>query len=156
MLDSLKKTYGGKKVFLTGHTGFKGAWLLKIFNLLGADVKGYALEPKTANDLYYLINGNSICKSVIEDLRNRSFLEKPKGDGSWINGGFFVCEPEVFEYISGDDSIFEKEPMESLAHDGKMQAFLHHGFWKPMDTIRDKMELEELWASNDKTPWKKW
>jgi glucose-1-phosphate cytidylyltransferase len=85
-----------------------------------------------------------------------SFLEKPKGDGSWINGGFFVCEPEVFEYISGDDSIFEKEPMESLAHDGKMQAFLHHGFWKPMDTIRDKMELEELWASNDKTPWKKW
>jgi CDP-glucose 4,6-dehydratase len=76
MLDRLKKTYGGKKVFLTGHTGFKGAWLLKIFDLLGADVKGYALEPKTANDLYYLINGDSICKSVIEDLRNRSHLEK--------------------------------------------------------------------------------
>jgi glucose-1-phosphate cytidylyltransferase len=85
-----------------------------------------------------------------------SFLEKPKGDGAWINGGFFVCQPEVFNYISNDETVFEKDPMESLAKEGQMQAYLHHGFWKPMDTLRDKVELEELWCLNDKTPWKKW
>jgi glucose-1-phosphate cytidylyltransferase len=85
-----------------------------------------------------------------------SFLEKPKGDGSWINGGFFVCEPEVFNHISGDDTIFEKDPMEALANEGKMQAYLHNGFWRPMDTLRDKIELEELWNSNEKAPWKIW
>lgn len=84
-----------------------------------------------------------------------SFLEKPKGDGSWINGGFFVCEPEVFDYISGDDTVFEKSPMEALAHNGQMQAYLHHGFWKPMDTLRDKIELEQYWDSG-KAFWKNW
>jgi glucose-1-phosphate cytidylyltransferase len=85
----------------------------------------------------------------------KSFLEKPKGDGSWINGGFFVCQPEVFEYIEGDATIFEKGPMEKLALDGEMMAYLHHGFWKPMDTLRDKFELEENWANN-KAAWKIW
>ena len=84
-----------------------------------------------------------------------SFLEKPKGDGSWINGGFFVCQPEIFNYISGDDTIFEKDPMEALAHEGMMQAYLHNGFWKPMDTLRDKVELEQYWDSG-KALWKKW
>ena len=84
-----------------------------------------------------------------------SFLEKPKGDGAWINGGFFVCEPEVFNYIDGDDSIFEKKPMEQLAKDGKMMGYRHNGFWKPMDTLRDKVELEESWATN-KAAWKTW
>jgi len=84
-----------------------------------------------------------------------SFLEKPKGDGSWINGGFFVCQPEVFNYITGDDTIFEKEPLEALAHEGKMQAYLHTGFWKPMDTLRDKFELEQYWDSGTAL-WKKW
>jgi glucose-1-phosphate cytidylyltransferase len=85
-----------------------------------------------------------------------SFLEKPKGDGSWINGGYFVCQPEVFDYISGDETIFEKDPMEKIANEGQMQAYLHNGFWRPMDTLRDKIELEELWNLNNKTPWKKW
>lgn len=76
MLENLRNTYEGKKVFLTGHTGFKGSWLLKIFSLLGADVKGYALKPNTANDLYYLINGDSLCESVIDDLRNRESLHE--------------------------------------------------------------------------------
>lgn len=84
-----------------------------------------------------------------------SFLEKPKGDGAWINGGFFVCQPEVFDYIAGDDTVFEKEPMERLAADGKMGAHLHEGFWKPMDTLRDKIELEESWESNN-AAWKNW
>jgi glucose-1-phosphate cytidylyltransferase len=84
-----------------------------------------------------------------------SFLEKPKGDGSWINGGFFVCQPEVFNYITGDETIFEKGPMEALAQEGMMQAYLHNGFWKPMDTLRDKIELEQYWDSG-KALWKKW
>ena len=84
-----------------------------------------------------------------------SFLEKPKGDGAWINGGFFVCQPEVFDYIEGDATIFERAPMEKLASDGQMMAFQHHGFWKPMDTLRDKFELEENWASNT-AAWKSW
>lgn len=84
-----------------------------------------------------------------------SFLEKPKGDGSWINGGFFVCEPKVFDYIFGDETIFEKDPMEALVKEGQMQAYLHNGFWKPMDTLRDKVELEQYWDSG-KALWKKW
>lgn len=84
-----------------------------------------------------------------------SFLEKPKGDGSWINGGFFVCEPQIFDYIVGDHTIFEKEPMENLAADGQMLAFKHEGFWKPMDTLRDKQELENDWQNNQ-AQWKNW
>jgi glucose-1-phosphate cytidylyltransferase len=82
-------------------------------------------------------------------------MEKPKGDGSWINGGFFVCEPEVFNYINGDSTVFEKEPMENIATEGEMIAFKHNGFWKPMDTLRDKHELEADWQSNE-AKWKVW
>lgn len=84
-----------------------------------------------------------------------SFLEKPKGDGAWINGGFFVCQPEVFDYITDDSTVFEKKPLETLARDGQMLAFKHEGFWKPMDTLRDKVELEKLWESGE-APWKNW
>lgn len=84
-----------------------------------------------------------------------SFLEKPKGDGAWVNGGFFVCEPEVFNYIEGDETTWEREPMENLAKDGQLVAYKHHGFWKPMDTLRDKIELESLWNLG-KAEWKNW
>ncbi|WP_316810268.1 glucose-1-phosphate cytidylyltransferase [Pedobacter heparinus] len=84
-----------------------------------------------------------------------SFLEKPKGDGSWINGGFFVCEPEIFDYIEGDHTTWEREPMERIASEGQMVAFRHEGFWKPMDTLRDKHELEEDW-NNGVAKWKNW
>lgn len=84
------------------------------------------------------------------------FAEKPKGDGSWINGGFFVCEPNIFDFITeGDATIFERSPMEKLAKANQMSAFKHEGFWKPMDTLRDKHELETKWATN-KAPWKLW
>lgn len=83
-----------------------------------------------------------------------SFIEKPRGDGAWINGGFFVCENKVFDYIKGDNDIFERSPMEMLAADGQMSAFKHSGFWKPMDTLRDKQELESLWEAGN-APWKK-
>ena len=85
-----------------------------------------------------------------------SFTEKPAGDGIWINAGFFVCEPELFAYISDDSScIFEKDPMERIAYDGKMQAFRHLGFWRPMDTLRDNVELNEMWDKGN-APWKTW
>jgi glucose-1-phosphate cytidylyltransferase len=84
-----------------------------------------------------------------------SFQEKPRGDGSWINGGFFVCQPEVFDYLKDDRTIFEKEPLENLAKEGELFTYKHTGFWKPMDTQRDKNQLEEL-IDKGKAPWIKW
>lgn len=84
------------------------------------------------------------------------FKEKPKGDGSWINAGFFVCEPEVFDYINDDEStVFEQEPLMRLAQDGEIFTYKHHGFWMPMDTLRDKNKLNEMWREN-KAEWKIW
>lgn len=84
-----------------------------------------------------------------------SFQEKPVGDGGWINGGFFVCSPKVFDYVDGDDTVWERQPLESLAAEGVLSAYFHKGFWQPMDTLRDKIHLEDLWAA-DKAPWKVW
>jgi glucose-1-phosphate cytidylyltransferase len=84
-----------------------------------------------------------------------SFLEKPDGDGSWINGGFFVCESSVFDFIDNDNTIWERAPMELIAAQGQMTAFRHYGYWKPMDTLRDKNELEADWNSG-KASWKIW
>ncbi len=78
--------------------------------------------------------------AIDENDKVTSFHEKPKGDGSWINAGFFVCEPAVFDYIEGDATTWEKEPIENLAHQGQLNTFKHYGFWKPMDTLRDKHE----------------
>jgi glucose-1-phosphate cytidylyltransferase len=83
------------------------------------------------------------------------FEEKPQGDGGWINGGFFVLSPKVIERIKGDDTIWERGPMEELARTGQLQSHLHQGFWQPMDTLRDKNQLEEMWASGN-APWKVW
>ena len=83
------------------------------------------------------------------------FREKPKGDGSLINGGFFILSPKVLQRITGDDCSWEQEPLKSLALDGKLMAYVHDGFWQPMDTLRDKMYLEELWQTK-KAPWKSW
>jgi glucose-1-phosphate cytidylyltransferase len=85
----------------------------------------------------------------------KSFKEKPKGDGAMINGGFFVLSPKVIKHIDGDSSIWEQEPLMKLAEEGELMAWEHHGFWKPMDTLRDKLMLEDLWAKG-KAPWKKW
>ncbi|MDI1246509.1 MAG: glucose-1-phosphate cytidylyltransferase [Rhodoferax sp.] len=85
----------------------------------------------------------------------KSFMEKPKGDGALINGGFFVLSPQVLNYIANDQTIWEREPLERLAQEGNLAAFEHHGFWQPMDTLRDKTHLEELWQSGQ-APWKTW
>ena len=83
------------------------------------------------------------------------FQEKPQGDGDWINGGFFVLSPKIFDYIEGDETVWERVPMEGLAAEGNLSAFVHRGFWQPMDTLRDKNLLEELWNSGQ-APWKIW
>lgn len=91
----------------------------------------------------------------ISDGKVHSFKEKPKGDGSRVNGGFFVLSPKVLDLITGDDTIWEEEPMEILAKKGEMSSFQHNGFWQPMDTLRDKNYLEKLWDTG-KAPWKIW
>jgi glucose-1-phosphate cytidylyltransferase len=91
----------------------------------------------------------------LKDHRVETFMEKPKGDGGMINGGYFVLSPEVLRYIAEDSTIWEREPLEQLAHEGELAAYAHPGFWQPMDTLRDKIQLEDLWQSG-KAPWKVW
>lgn len=147
-IKRIQKHIGNEPFFLTYGDGLSD---VNISELLETHVKGgkyltvTSVQPHGRFGALNLSTSNEVL----------SFLEKPKGDGSWINGGFFVCQSEVFNYISGDDTIFEKDPMEALAHEGKMQAYLHNGFWKPMDTLRDKVELEQYWDSG-KALWKKW
>ena len=93
---------------------------------------------------------------IKDDNMITAFMEKPKGEESWINGGFFVCEPKVFDYITeGDATTFERAPLENLAKDGQLNAYKHSGFWQPMDMLRDKIALTQLWE-NGNAPWKIW
>ena len=91
----------------------------------------------------------------IDKHKITSFQEKPHGDGGWVNGGFFVLSPKLIDYVEGDNTMWEREPMERLAREGQMSVYLHNGFWQPMDTLRDKNYLEELWQSGN-APWKVW
>jgi glucose-1-phosphate cytidylyltransferase len=91
----------------------------------------------------------------LDGTRATGFREKPVGDGGWINGGFFVLNKKVIDYIAGDSTSWEKEPMERIAADGQLSVHIHDGFWQPMDTLRDRSQLEALWASG-KAPWKTW
>jgi len=91
----------------------------------------------------------------LERNRITGFREKPEGDGGWINGGYFVLSPGVFDYIAGDETVWEREPLERLARERQLSAFQHRGFWQPMDTLRDRILLDQLWASGE-APWKVW
>ena len=93
---------------------------------------------------------------IKDDNMITSFMEKPKGEESWINGGFFVCEPKIFDYITeGDSTIFERSPLENLAKDKQLNAYKHRGFWRPMDTLKDKNDLTYMWQNNQ-APWAVW
>jgi glucose-1-phosphate cytidylyltransferase len=148
-IKRIQKQIGNEPFFLTYGDGLSD---VNISQLLETHIKGgkyltvTSVQPHGRFGALNLSTSNEVL----------SFLEKPKGDGSWINGGFFVCQPEIFNYLFNDETVFEKEPMEALAHQGQMQAYLHYGFWKPMDTLRDKIELEQLWELNNETPWKNW
>jgi glucose-1-phosphate cytidylyltransferase len=91
----------------------------------------------------------------IEGQQVKQFMEKPKGDGALINGGFFVLSPSVLDYLESDATVWEQQPLQQLAAEDQLMAFTHNGFWQPMDTLRDKTYLEELWATGD-APWKTW
>jgi glucose-1-phosphate cytidylyltransferase len=105
-----------------------------------------AVQPPGRFGAFNLGHGNSLIPS---------FKEKPKGDGAWVNGGFFVLEPKVLDYIQDDSTVWEQQPMENLAKENNLSAFRHYGFWQPMDTLRDKNVLEKLWQSGS-APWKVW
>jgi glucose-1-phosphate cytidylyltransferase len=105
-----------------------------------------AVQPPGRFGVFSLDQGQSLIDT---------FKEKPQGDGAWVNGGFFVLEPEVINYIKDDSTVWERDPMESLAREGKLAAYRHYGFWQNMDTLRDKNVLEELWQNGD-PPWKIW
>jgi len=92
---------------------------------------------------------------TIKDEKVTTFEEKPAGDAGWVNGGFFVLEPEIVDFIEGDETMFEREPLKQLTKENQLSAYYHKGFWHPMDTLRDKNKLEELW-SNGNAPWKIW
>lgn len=91
----------------------------------------------------------------LDQQKITAFDEKPGGDNAWVNGGFFVLSPRTIDYIEGDTSVWERGPLETLAAEGNLSAFLHRGFWQPMDTLRDKIALEEMW-NNNRAPWKVW
>tara|TARA_B110000259_G_C14017459_1_gene401847 strand:- start:1605 stop:2378 length:774 start_codon:yes stop_codon:yes gene_type:complete len=92
---------------------------------------------------------------TIQDNQVMNFIEKPKGDGAMVNAGFFILSPKILDYLKDDSTVWEKEPLENLAKDGELMSFKHNGFWQPMDTLRDKITLDELWNQN-KAPWKSW
>ena len=120
--------------------------LIKFHKEQGSLATLTAVHPPGRFGAFSLASGNS---------RVSSFHEKPEGDGAWINGGYFVLEPGIFDYISDDSTVWEREPMEKLARENKLSAYRHSGYWQPMDTLRDKNVLEDLWQSGQ-APWKKW
>jgi glucose-1-phosphate cytidylyltransferase len=121
---------------------------------IGATIRFHAAE-KTLATVTAVSPPGRFGMLTVEERRITGFREKPPGDGARINGGFFVLSPEVFGYIAGDKTIWERDPLERLAGEGQLSAYLHDGFWQPMDHLRDKLYLEELWNSGS-APWKTW
>lgn len=144
------KDYIGNEPFLL--TYGDGVSDVNIADLIECHKKSDKIATMTAVQL----SGRFGALVIKDDNLITSFMEKPKGEESWINGGFFVCEPEIFNYIpDGYNVIFERAPLENLAKDNKLNAYKHRGFWQPMDTLRDKTELNQMWQEN-KAPWAKW
>lgn len=122
---------------------------------IGALAKFHKSHGKMATVTSIQPSGRYGALDLAETNQVLGFQEKPKGDGYWVNGGFFILEPKVLDYIEGDNTTFEKEPLEKLASEGELVAYKHSGFWQPMDTLRDKNLLEEMWKSGN-APWKIW
>lgn len=147
-IKRVKDYVGNEKFMLTygdGVADINIEELLEAHNKNGGILTMTAVQPE----------GRFGAVSIDSDDRAVSFSEKPEGDGSWINGGFFVCEPELFNYIEDDSTIFEKTPLEKLSKEGQLFTYKHTGFWKPMDTLRDKLLLEKM-IENKNAPWIKW
>lgn len=147
-IKRIQKYLDGNRFFLTYGDGVSN---VNIPNLL----KSHLISNKAITVTSVQASGRFGAMRINADNEVLSFVEKPKGDGSWINGGFFVCEQKVFEFIEGDESVWEKDPLENLVGENLVNAFKHHGFWKPMDTLRDKFELNDFWNS-ETAEWKIW
>lgn len=122
---------------------------------LSSLIKFHKTHGKLATISAVMPLGRYGCLSIDDDESVTSFIEKPRGDGAWINGGFFVLSPKCIDFIDSDLSSWEQEPILRIANQGQLKAFKHEGFWQPMDTLREKNLLETLWLEN-KAPWKKW
>jgi glucose-1-phosphate cytidylyltransferase len=147
-IKRIQKYVGNEPFLLTYGDGVGNVDIAELVNCHNENKKLVTVTAVQPSGRFGALNFNELNQV-------NSFMEKPKGDGSWINGGFFVCEPEVFNYLHSDTEIWEREPMEQIAKEGQLQAYKHIGFWKPMDTLRDKQELEEAWESGN-APWKTW
>lgn len=151
-IKRIKDYIGNERFFLTYGDGVSDVdfdALLEIHKNEGTYATLTAVQPPGRYGAFNLESSN---RKIF------SFREKPKGDGhetAWINGGFFVLEPEIFNYIEGDSTVWEQEPMENLAKQGQLSAYKHDGYWQSMDSLRDKNVLEEIWG-NGKPAWKKW
>jgi glucose-1-phosphate cytidylyltransferase len=174
-IDVHKKNAEDWKITLvdTGENTLTGGRILRIKNYINDDfllTYGDGLANVNIKELinHHKLNRKSATMTVVQpqgrfgvvdfDKKNnlvKDFAEKPKGDGSWINGGFFVLKRDVFKYLKDDSTIWEKEPLEKLSNDLQLLAYTHDGFWYAMDTIRDKNYLDNLWFSK-KAPWKLW
>lgn len=156
----------------TGETTMTGGRLKRVQQFVGANTFCFTYGDGVSNvPINKLINHHRSSGKVatvtaiqppgrygslkIDGNNVTAFQEKPAGDGAWINGGFFVLEPSIFEYLSCDETSFEADPLQKLARDNQLSAYQHSGFWQAMDTLRDKNQLEELWK-NGEAPWKVW
>ncbi len=146
-IKRIQKYIGNERFLLTygdGVTDLNISESIKAHDMSGAILSMTAYQPQ----------GKFGALDIDSEGRVNSFMEKPAGDGSWINAGYFVCEPAVFDFINdGDSTVFEKDPLEMIAKEGKMKAFKHRGFWKPMDTMKDTNDLNEMWEKGI-APWK--
>lgn len=143
------KDYIGNETFML--TYGDGVSDVNIKKLLAFHKKNKKLATVTS----IMPSGRYGAIDISDNNEVKSFFEKPKGDGSWINGGFFVLEPKVLDYIDGDKTIWEREPLQDIVKDGQLNAFKHEGFWQAMDTLREKNDLEKMWAKEE-APWKVW
>ena len=147
-IKKAEKYINNQPFFLTYGDGVSDVNINELFN-------SHKLNNKLLTITSVQPEGKFGALEIDKDNNVTSFNEKPKGDGSWINGGFFVCEPEVLNYINNDECIFEDYPLKEMAKNNQIYTFKHQGFWKCMDALRDRIELEELWTSN-KAEWKIW
>ena len=147
-IKQAKKYIGNEDFLLTYGDGLSDVDILTLVDFHKKHKKAITMTAVQPDGRYGALD-------IIGDNLISSFDEKPKGDGSWINGGFFVCQPSVLDYIESDETIFEQEPLSNLAVDNQLMAYKHEGFWQSMDTLRDKKVLCRLWDDKN-APWKNW
>lgn len=147
-LKRVQKYVGDERFFLTYGDGVADIDIAETLN-------AHIASGKVLSMTVYQPQGKLGVVDIEDDDNVRGFIEKPRSGGNWINAGFFVCEPAVFDVLEGDHEMFEQAPMQRLVADNQVHAFKHYGFWRPMDTLHDNKELNKLW-NEDKAPWRIW